>query len=166
MYHTRQHVLLTYFALVSLPVARAVFLVRPFLKGPIRIESPKHNFWPYVPVSVPERGENETSYFQKPDHNFWPYIPVKSPHLQPNSSYFDVPRHNFWPFIPVVPPGRNGTKPIPVTPPVPLPTVPRPETGKFAFMLCVDLRTVRFLSHIASMGQRMVQIPCGFAHLV
>ena len=130
MHLTNQHALLTYFALVSMPAARAVFLVRPFLKGPIRIEAPKHNFWPYVPVSAPSRGENETSYFKKPDHNFWPYVPVRSPHLRPNSTYFDVPRHNFWPFIPVVPPRTNRTKPIPVTPPVPRPTVPRPESGK------------------------------------
>jgi hypothetical protein len=42
---------LTYLLLL-VPVSRAVFLVRPFVKLPITVEKPKHNFWPYVPVSV------------------------------------------------------------------------------------------------------------------
>ncbi|KAK7463187.1 hypothetical protein BaRGS_00038246, partial [Batillaria attramentaria] len=121
------HVILATVLIVhALPVC-AVFLIRPFIKQPIKIQTPKHNFWPYVPVNSPQPEENGTEFFQKPKHNFWPYVPVTSP-VDSNATftYFGVPRHNFWPFIPIVPPG-NRTKPIPPTPPPP--TLPPPESS-------------------------------------
>lgn len=110
-----------------------IFLVRPFLKGPMRVDVPRHNFWPWIPVATPLDANNDTQFFQTPDHNFWPFIPVNSTE-QRNSTYFGLPDHNFWPFIPVAPPPKNKTRPAPPEPPVqttPSPALPKPKHGQF-----------------------------------
>ena len=132
------------------PAARAVFLVRPFLReGPGPVLTPDHHFWPYVPVSLPDAGQREdngSSFFQHPHHNFWPLIPAQAPTPgEGQVPFFDVPRHNFWPFVPVVVPGPgpNGTtgptSPPQSTPPPPASTLPPPQHGE----LCVGCLTVQ-----------------------
>ncbi|XP_050412036.2 endoglucanase A [Patella vulgata] len=60
-----------------MPIHDSIFLIRPFLKGPLTIEVPKHNFWPFIPV-VPPIQDNKT-YYSIPRHNFWPFIPIVAP---------------------------------------------------------------------------------------
>ncbi|CAL1542597.1 unnamed protein product, partial [Lymnaea stagnalis] len=56
----------------------AVLLIRPFVNPNITIEVPTHNFWPFIPMNVPDEDETKP-FLQLPTHNFWPWIPIDTP---------------------------------------------------------------------------------------